>query len=49
MERDQRQDNRRPPSLTSPVLTEALSPDGKTLATGSQDGTVRLWRLGDFA
>ena len=28
---------------TSPVNSVAFSPDGKTLTTGSHDGTVRLW------
>jgi len=28
---------------TQRVVSVAYSPDGKTLATGSYDGTVRLW------
>jgi WD40 repeat protein len=30
---------------TSTVNTVAFGPDGKVLATGSNDGTIKLWNL----
>ena len=30
---------------TGPVLSLAFSPDGHTLASGSIDGTIRIWNL----
>lgn len=27
-----------------PVWTSAFSPDGKLYATGSEDGTIKLWK-----
>ena len=32
---------------TGPVNAVAFAPDGRTLATGSSDGTVKLWRVSD--
>ena len=31
----------------APVRSIAFAPDGQTLASGSRDGTVRLWRVAD--
>jgi WD40 repeat protein len=40
-----RREGRRFPSAMAGVQCLAISPDGKTLATGSQVGAIKLWRL----
>jgi WD40 repeat protein len=36
-------------SHTRPIIALAISPDGKTVATGSEDHTARLWNLATWA
>ncbi len=33
------------PGHTSRVMSIALSPDGQTLASGSEDETIKIWNL----
>lgn len=33
------------PGHSLPVYSLAISPDGKTIASGSEDGTIKLWKL----
>jgi WD40 repeat protein len=37
------------PGHTDGLMAVAFSPDGKLLATGSGDNTVKLWRVSDFS